>query len=132
MVLTSIWLTVMEYISLIVENEGSGKGIIAVLVFPILIGINSTGALVGLVKISTGAGLKKMKESALTSAYVFTGLWILLGFLIVLMFIPIILSLEGCIFSLIGGLIISISLINGIYLYRVRHYFKDNLIPPQD
>jgi hypothetical protein len=34
MLLTSIWLVVMEYISLIVENEGSGKGIIALFLFP--------------------------------------------------------------------------------------------------
>jgi magnesium-transporting ATPase (P-type) len=131
MLLTSICLVVMEYNSLIVENDGGGKGIIALFLFPILVGANLIGALLGLVKISTGVGLKKMKESALTHAYIFTGLWILLSFLIVLMFIPIIASLEDCIFSLIGVVIIGISIINGIYLYRVRHYFSDNPIPPQ-
>jgi hypothetical protein len=132
MLLISICLVVMEYISLIVENDGGGKGIIALFLFPILVGANLIGAHLGLVKISTGVGLKKMKESALTHAYIFTGLWILLGFLIVLIFIPIIASLEGCIFSLIGVVIIGISIINGIYLYRVRHYFSDNPITPQD
>jgi hypothetical protein len=132
MLLTSIFLVLMVYYSLIIDNGGGGQGLGALLFFPILVGASLIGALLGLVKISTGVGLKKMKESALTSSYIFGGLWILLGLQIVITHIPIIFSLTGCIFSSIGALIIGISLINGIYLYRVRHYFSDNPIPPQD
>ena len=123
MLLTSIFLVLMGYYSLIVENGGGGQGIGALLFFPILVAASFIGALLGLVKISTGVGLKKMKESALTPAYIFMGLWILLGLQIVITQIPIIFSLTGFIFSSIGALIIGVSLINGIYLYRVRHYF---------
>jgi hypothetical protein len=59
MLLISIWLIVMCYISLIVENEGGAPGIMAVLFFPILAGANLIGALHGLVTITAGVGLKK-------------------------------------------------------------------------
>jgi hypothetical protein len=131
MLLTSIWLVVMEYTSLIVENEGSGKGIIALFLFPILVGFNSIGALHGLVTIAAGIGLKKMKMWGLKCAYVSTKLWILFGLLIFLMFI-LTFSLPGCILSSIGALIMGISMKNWTYLDRVSHYFKDNPIPPQD
>jgi hypothetical protein len=124
MLLTSIFLVLIGYYSLIIENSGGGKGVVALLFFPILVAASFIGALLGLVKISTGVGLKKMKESALTPAYIFMGLWILLGLQIVITQISIIFSFTGFIFSLIGALIIGISLINGIYLYRVRHYFN--------
>jgi hypothetical protein len=124
MLLTSIFLVLMGYYSLIIENGGGGQGIGALLFFLILVAAAFIGALLGLVKISTGVGLKKMKESALIPAYMFMGLWILIGLQIVITQIPIIVSLTGFIFSLIGALIIGVSLINWIYLYRVRHYFS--------
>jgi hypothetical protein len=132
MVLTSIWLIVMCYIGLIVENNGGGKGIMAILLFPILVGINSIGTLHGLVTITAGVGLKKKKVWGLKCAYISTGLWVLIGLLIVLLFMPIIFSLGGCILSSIGALIMGISMKNWSYLDRVRHYFSDNLASHQD
>jgi hypothetical protein len=125
--LTSIYLVVMGYISRTVGN-GGGQGIVALLLFPFFVGtILTIGISLGRVIISTGVDLKKMKKSAFIYAYFFTGLWILIGLLIVINYIPIIFSLTDFIFSSIGVLIIIFSLINGVYLYRVRHYFRNNL-----
>jgi hypothetical protein len=132
MLLTSIWLVWLEYISLIVENNGGGPGIMAVLIFPILVGAHSIGALHGLVTIAAGVGLKKMKRWGLKCAYMSTRLWILFGLLIVLMSVPSLLSLPGVILSSIGALIIGAAMKSEIYFSRVSHYFEPNPVPPQD
>jgi uncharacterized membrane protein len=132
MLLTSIWLVWLEYISLIVENNGGGPGIMAVLIFPILVGAHSIGALHGLVTIAAGVGLKKMKRWGLKCSYISTRLWILFGLLVILIYLPSLFSLPGCVLSSIGALIIGISMKNWSYLDRVSHYFEANPVPSQN
>jgi hypothetical protein len=132
--LTSILSALIAYnlFATLGESGGGGPGIGTLLAIVLLVGISLIGAILGLVTIAAGVGLKKMKMWGLTCAYISTGLWILFGLLIVLMFIPSLFSLPGCILSSIGALIISVSIKNRIYLDRVSHYFKDNPTSPQD
>jgi hypothetical protein len=131
--LTSILSALIAYnlFATLGESGGGGPGIGTLLAIVLLVGISLIGAILGLVTIAAGVGLKKMKMWGLTCAYISTGLWILFGLLIVLMFI-LAFSLPGCILSLIGVFIIGISMKNRSYLDRVSYYFSDNPIPPQD
>jgi hypothetical protein len=106
------------------ESGGGGPGIGRFLASLLLAGMSSIGTLHSLVTIAAGVGLKKMKMWGLTFAYISTGLWVLLGLLIVLMFMPAIFSLGGCILSSIGALLIGASIKIWTYLNRVSHYFK--------
>lgn len=92
------------------------EGLGALMLVPLFFGSGFMGALISLGIIYTGVNLKKMKASALTQAWGLTVSGILVGFSLV--------ATQSPIISLIGALIIGASLINGIYLYRLHHYFK--------
>jgi hypothetical protein len=117
------FLTAYHLFVTIDETGGGGRGIGSLLFIVMFVGGGSIGTLLSLLTIGAGVGLKKMQKSSLVFAYVSTSSWLLLGLQIVIASVPTVFSLIG----LVGVLIVGVSLINGIYLFRMRHCFRDIL-----
>jgi hypothetical protein len=106
------FLTAYILFATIDETGGGGPGIGRLLYVVMFVGAGAIGTLLSLLIIAAGVGLKKVRESSLTIAYIPISLWILFGLQVILMSVPTVFSLTG----FIGALIIGVSLTNGIYL----------------